>query len=79
MVQKGQGLKLYLEPLESSLDDDDKSVIDRVVLVQSLLFTDWTKQLIQLDYSSVPGVFCWCCCAESVIEAISIAVRFVLR
>jgi hypothetical protein len=58
------------------LDDDGKSVVDRVVLVQAVLFTDWTKQLTLLDYSTVLGVYNRCGCVGNVTEVIFIAVRF---
>jgi hypothetical protein len=58
------------------LDDDGKSVVDRVVLVQAVLFTDWTKQPILLDYSTVACVFSRYGFVGYVTEAINIAVRF---
>jgi hypothetical protein len=72
----GQGFKRQLEPLESSLDDDRKSVLHAEVLVQIFLFTDWTKKPPHTGYSTAPGAVSKCIFAGNATVGIDTAVMF---
>jgi hypothetical protein len=58
------------------VDDDSKSFVHQVVLVQAVLLTEWTKRPILSGCSTVPCALHRFDSARYVIAATLIAVRF---